>query len=324
MTTEPRPLLAIDGDSFAHRAFHGVPRSVRRANGRPGNLLSGLTSMVMRLCQAEAPRAVIIGWDSLGVPTYRNELLEGYQGGREFDPELVEQLELAPDLLAAGGIVCVKESRLRGRRRPRGGRRVRARARRDDARGDLRSRRVPARRTRCHDPAAAEGRLRDGPDRARRGCASATASSRSRCRTSSRFAVTRPTRSPAPAGSERRRLRCCSPMEARWMRCSQRAASRSKADALEMYRRIATLDAGVPLPGAPGHRCGLGGDGGGGTEAGARTARRSPGGRLELISHPALGHLHPTSHHQHPEREERIDRLLAVLGPARDCRRGEP
>ncbi len=64
--------------------------------------------MVMRLCQAEAPRAVIIGWDSLGVPTYRNELLESYQGGREFDPDLVEQLELAPDLFASGGIVCVK------------------------------------------------------------------------------------------------------------------------------------------------------------------------------------------------------------------------
>jgi DNA polymerase I len=108
VTTEVRPLLAIDGDSFAHRAFHGVPRSVRRANGSPGNLLSGLTSMVMRLCQAEEPRAVIIGWDSLGVPTYRNALLESYQGGREFDPELVEQLELAPALLASGGIVCVK------------------------------------------------------------------------------------------------------------------------------------------------------------------------------------------------------------------------
>jgi DNA polymerase I len=108
MTTTTRPLLAIDGDSFAHRAFHGVPRSVRRANGRPGNLLQGLTSMVMRLCQAEAPRAVVVGWDSLGVPTYRNELLEGYQGGREFDPELVEQLDLAPALLASGGIFCVK------------------------------------------------------------------------------------------------------------------------------------------------------------------------------------------------------------------------
>jgi DNA polymerase-1 len=102
------PLLVIDGDSFAHRAFHAMPRSIRRANGRPANLLTGLTSMVLRLWQAERPRAVFVGWDTLTVPTYRHEALAGYQAGRVFDPELLEQLDLAPDLLAAAGIVCGK------------------------------------------------------------------------------------------------------------------------------------------------------------------------------------------------------------------------
>ena len=102
------PLLVIDGDSFAHRAFHAMPRSIRRANGRPANLLTGLTSMVLRLWQAERPRAVFIGWDTLTVPTYRHEALAGYQAGRVFDPELLEQLDLAPDLLASSGIVCAK------------------------------------------------------------------------------------------------------------------------------------------------------------------------------------------------------------------------
>ena len=102
------PLLIIDGDSFAHRAFHAMPRSIRRANGRPANLLTGLTSMVLRLWQAERPRAVFVGWDTLTVPTYRHEALAGYQAGRVFDPELLEQLDLAPDLLAASGIVCGK------------------------------------------------------------------------------------------------------------------------------------------------------------------------------------------------------------------------
>jgi DNA polymerase-1 len=104
------PLLAIDGDSFAHRAFHALPRSIRRSNGRPGNLLTGLASMVVRLWLAERPRAVVVGWDTLGAPTYRNELLPTYQSGREFDPELVEQLDLAPALLAAAGAVCVKRA----------------------------------------------------------------------------------------------------------------------------------------------------------------------------------------------------------------------
>jgi len=106
--TPRRALLVIDGDSFAHRAFHALPRSIRRANGSPGNLLTGLVSMVLRLWQAERPRAVFVGWDTLTVPTYRHELLAGYQAGREFDPELLEQLDLAPSLLAAAGIACAK------------------------------------------------------------------------------------------------------------------------------------------------------------------------------------------------------------------------
>jgi 5'-3' exonuclease len=102
------PLLVIDGDSFAHRAFHALPRSIRRADGRPGNLLTGLTSMLLRLWQAERPRAVFVGWDTLTVPTYRHEALAGYQAGRVFDPELLEQLDVAPRLLEAAGIACGK------------------------------------------------------------------------------------------------------------------------------------------------------------------------------------------------------------------------
>jgi DNA polymerase-1 len=98
----------VDGDSFAHRAFHALPRSIRRADGGPGNLLTGLTSMLLRLWEAEQPRAVVVGWDTLFVPTYRHELLPGYQAGREFDPELLEQLDLAPALLEAAGVVCGK------------------------------------------------------------------------------------------------------------------------------------------------------------------------------------------------------------------------
>ena len=103
-----RPLLVVDGDSFAHRAFHALPRSIRRANGRPGNLLTGLSSMLIRLWEAERPRAIFVGWDTLTSPTYRHELLAGYQAGREFDVELLEQLDLAPGLLEAAGIACAK------------------------------------------------------------------------------------------------------------------------------------------------------------------------------------------------------------------------
>jgi DNA polymerase-1 len=106
--TSGGPLLVVDGDSFAHRAFHALPRSIRRADGQAGNLLTGLVSMLLRLTQAERPRAVFVGWDTLFVATYRHEALTGYQAGREFDPELLEQLDLAPGLLEAAGIACAK------------------------------------------------------------------------------------------------------------------------------------------------------------------------------------------------------------------------
>ena len=105
-----KPLLVVDGDSFAHRAYHALPSSIRRADGGPANALTGFTSMLLRLWQAERPRAVVVGWDTLGEPTYRNALLEGYQSGREFDPELLEQLEILPGLVGSTGIVCGKES----------------------------------------------------------------------------------------------------------------------------------------------------------------------------------------------------------------------
>jgi DNA polymerase-1 len=104
-----KPLLVIDGDSFAHRAFHALPRSFRRDDGRPANALIGFMSMLLRLWQAERPRAVVVAWDTYAVPTYRNALLSTYQSGREFDPEIVDQLALLPALVSSTGIVCGKE-----------------------------------------------------------------------------------------------------------------------------------------------------------------------------------------------------------------------
>src|SRR3982750_3373303 len=103
-----KPLLAVDGDSFAHRAFHALPRSFRRDDGGPANTLIGFMSMLLRLWQAEAPRAVIVGWDTLFVPTYRNELFAGYQGGRVFDDELVDQLDILPELVRSFGFAAAK------------------------------------------------------------------------------------------------------------------------------------------------------------------------------------------------------------------------
>jgi DNA polymerase I len=103
-----QPLLAIDGDSFAHRAYHALPKTIRRAGGRPAGGLVGFANMLLRLWEAEKPRAVVVGWDSLDSPTYRHEAFAGYQSGREFDTDLLEQLALMPVLSEALGFVCAK------------------------------------------------------------------------------------------------------------------------------------------------------------------------------------------------------------------------
>jgi len=36
---------------------------------------------------------------------------------------------------------------------------------------------------------------------------------------------------------------------------------------------------------------------------------------VDLVSHPAMAHLHPTGHHRHPETEERLRHLLAAFNP---------
>jgi DNA polymerase I len=64
--------------------------------------------MAMGLWRAEKPRAVLACWDTLTVPTYRHEEWPDYQSGREFDPEIVEQLERMPELCEALGFAWAK------------------------------------------------------------------------------------------------------------------------------------------------------------------------------------------------------------------------
>ncbi len=95
------PLLAIDGDSLAHRAYHALPKSIRGA-------LVGFSNFLLRLWDAESPVAVVVGWDTLDVPTYRHEALAGYQSGREFEDSIVEQLALLPGLVDSFGFASAK------------------------------------------------------------------------------------------------------------------------------------------------------------------------------------------------------------------------
>ncbi len=62
------PLLVIDGDSFAHRSYHALPKSILRKGKRPAGAIVGFANMLLRLYRAEQPRAVLVAWDTLEVP----------------------------------------------------------------------------------------------------------------------------------------------------------------------------------------------------------------------------------------------------------------
>jgi len=106
--TSNRPLLIIDGDSFAHRSYHALPKTIRTSDGRPAGAILGFANRLLALYQAEQPKAVLVGWDTLDVPTYRHKALAGYQGGRQFDAALLEQLEVIPTFVAACGFANAK------------------------------------------------------------------------------------------------------------------------------------------------------------------------------------------------------------------------
>jgi DNA polymerase-1 len=107
--TQRRPLLIIDGDSFAHRSYHALPKTIRRGGNKGAGAILGFANFLLRLYETEKPRAVLVGWDSLDEPTYRHEALEGYQSGRTFDDELVDQLDVLPEFVTACGFANAKE-----------------------------------------------------------------------------------------------------------------------------------------------------------------------------------------------------------------------
>jgi exodeoxyribonuclease III len=107
-TPARRPLLAIDGDSFAHRAYHALPKTILRRGDKGAGAILGFANFLLKFYRTEEPRAVLVGWDSLDKPTYRHEQFPAYQSGRKFDDALVEQLEVLPQFVAACGFANAK------------------------------------------------------------------------------------------------------------------------------------------------------------------------------------------------------------------------
>ena len=98
----------IDGDSFAHRAYHALPKTIRRKGNKGAGAILGFANYLLRFYRDEQPRAVLVGWDTLEEETYRHAAFADYQGGREFDDELVDQLDILPSFVSACGFANAK------------------------------------------------------------------------------------------------------------------------------------------------------------------------------------------------------------------------
>ena len=101
-------MLAVDGDSFAHRAYHGLPKTILGRGGKGAGAIVGFANFLLRLYETERPRAVLVGWDTLDAPTYRHRAFPAYQSGRNFDEAVIDQLDVLPLFVTACGFASAK------------------------------------------------------------------------------------------------------------------------------------------------------------------------------------------------------------------------
>ena len=290
-----RPLLVVDGDSFAHRAYHALPKSMRAPTAarrtrssasRTCSCGSGRTSGRAR-CWSPGTRST-----SRRTATPRSRRT---RAGASSTDELLEQLDLLPTLVEAMGFAAAKAPGYEADDFLAAGVAFEEAAGGSALVATRRPRRLPARRA-TDDRAAARGgrRRRRGSGRPR--CASATASSPPRCPTSSPCAATRPTGSRARAESARRRPPRCSRSTARSRRCSRRGASpprRTLCGSTGTSRRwIARAAAAARRPGAD-----VGHGRGARPRVGTRPARRAAERRCRPPDQPGARRAAPDGDH---------------------------
>ena len=92
-------LLAVDGNSLMHRAFHALP--LMDTNGIYTNAVHGFLSMLLKAMQDLSPRYVAVAFD-LPVPTFRHTAYADYKAGRRAMPEEMRpQFPLIKEILQA-------------------------------------------------------------------------------------------------------------------------------------------------------------------------------------------------------------------------------
>jgi DNA polymerase-1 len=104
-----RPLLLADTPFLLYRAFYGLPKSIKGADGKPVNALLGTANALLAAAAEHDARAVVACFGPDAAP-YRVELYEGYHAHRPpMPPQLSHQWERAPALLEALGYTIAND-----------------------------------------------------------------------------------------------------------------------------------------------------------------------------------------------------------------------
>jgi len=106
------PVLALDTPWLLYRAYFGVPRTVKGADGMPVNALLGTVNTILTLVEATAPRVVVCASGAEDA-VYRRALYPAYHAHRDPMPDALRaQWNRAEELLAAFGWTFAADAEL--------------------------------------------------------------------------------------------------------------------------------------------------------------------------------------------------------------------
>ena len=109
MTTDPAPIVLVDGSSYLYRAFHALP-PLTNSRGQATGAVKGVISMIRRLHKDYPGSPVAVVFDAKG-KTFRDEMFPEYKAQRPPMPdELREQIEPIHGIVRAMGLplLCVE------------------------------------------------------------------------------------------------------------------------------------------------------------------------------------------------------------------------
>ncbi len=105
--SKPRTLVLVDGSSYLYRAFHALP-ALSNSRGEPTGAVFGVLNMLLKLIREQTPELVGIVFDAPG-KTFRDALFAEYKAQREPMPDdLRRQLDPLLEAVSAMGLPLLR------------------------------------------------------------------------------------------------------------------------------------------------------------------------------------------------------------------------